>query len=81
MGSTHAARSYAQLQLALEKNEVFGVFFLNSQNNLIAFEKLFFGSINSASVHPRVVVQKTLEKNASAVILVHNHPGGNAKPR
>ena len=39
-------------------------------------EILFNGTIDSASVYPRVIAQKCLEYGASAVILAHNHPSG-----
>jgi DNA repair protein RadC len=46
---------------------------------VIAFEKLFYGTIDGASVHPRVVVQKALALNAAALIVAHNHPSGVAE--
>jgi len=66
---------YAELQ-----NETFGVMFLDSRHRLIAFERLFEGSIAGAEVHPRVVVQRALANNAAAVILSHNHPSGVSEP-
>lgn len=72
--------SYLKLQLAEEKNEVFGVLFFSSQQRLISFDKLFFGTVNMAHVFPRVIIQKALEYNASAVILAHNHPSGDSRP-
>jgi DNA repair protein RadC len=47
---------------------------------MIAFERLFRGTVDGASVHPRVVVRRSLELNAAAVILVHNHPSGKVDP-
>ena len=73
-------KAFCQLQLGGEINEVFGVMFINNANRLIAFEKLFFGSINSACIHPRVVVQRALALNAASVIFVHNHPSGEVNP-
>jgi DNA repair protein RadC len=73
-------RDYLRLQLANEPNEVFGVLFLTNANRLLAFEKMFWGTITSSTVHPRVVVQKALKHNAAAVILAHNHPAGICKP-
>lgn len=73
-------KAYLRLQLAEEENEVFGVFFLNSQHCLIGFEKLTQGSINRAIVYPRQVVQRAITLNAAAVILTHNHPSGSVKP-
>jgi DNA repair protein RadC len=71
---------YLRLQFADEPNEVFGVLFLTNANRLLAFEKMFWGTINSATVYPRVVVQKALAHNAASVIFAHNHPGGTCKP-
>jgi DNA repair protein RadC len=73
-------RAYFQLQLAGEKNEVFSVLFMNNSHQLIAFEKMFHGTINEATVYPRCVVQKALELNASAIIVGHNHPSSNLMP-
>jgi DNA repair protein RadC len=41
---------------------------------------LFQGTIDGASIHPRVVVQQTLTMNAAALVLFHNHPSGVAEP-
>lgn len=69
-------KRYCQFQLAHERDEVFCCLFLTSQNQLIAFEKLFFGTIDGASVHPRIVVRRVLELNAAAAVFSHNHPSG-----
>ena len=42
--------------------------------------ELFLGTIDSATVHPRVVVQRALEVNAAAAVIYHNHPSGVAEP-
>jgi len=60
--------------------EVFACLFLDNRNRLIAFEELFRGTIDGASVHAREVVRKALHHNAAAVILSHNHPSGVAEP-
>ncbi len=73
-------KNYLSAQLRLSEQEVFAVLFLDSQHRLIAFEKLFHGTIDGASVHPREVVKKSLHFNAAAVILAHNHPSGVAEP-
>jgi DNA repair protein RadC len=71
---------FLQLALAREKTEHFAVIFLNNQHRLIAYELLFQGTINGATIHPRVVVQKALAHNAAAVVLAHNHPSGCCEP-
>ena len=76
LNNSSNVRAYLQLQLADEKNEVFGVLFLSNSNRLLAFEKLFYGTINEAVVYPRIIAQKALEHNAAKVILTHNHPSG-----
>jgi DNA repair protein RadC len=53
--------------------------FLNSRHRVIELAELFQGTIDGASVFPRVVVQKTLELNAAAVVLFHN-PSTIAEP-
>ncbi len=76
---THTAE-YLQAQLQHCQEEVFAILYLNNQHQPIHFEKLFYGTIDAASVYPRVVVKKTLQQNAAAVIIAHNHPSGIAEP-
>ena len=71
---------YLVMQLAMEQREVFGVIFVDRQNQVLAFEKLFFGTVDATSVYPREVVKRCLQLNASAVILAHNHPSGHPEP-
>lgn len=75
-----AVSSFLRLALGREKREVFAVIFLDTQHRMIAFEKLFYGSIASSAVYPRIVVQRALAHNAAAVILAHNHPSNNVEP-
>ncbi|MFZ5699631.1 MAG: RadC family protein [Pseudomonadota bacterium] len=80
MSNPVATARFLQLSLAQEKNEHFAVLFLTTQHHLIRFETLFTGTLDGASVYPRVVVQKALEHNAGAVIFAHNHPSGACEP-
>lgn len=73
-------KDFLTYKLGGYEREVFGVMMLNSQHQLIEFRELFFGTIDSASVHPREVVKAVLEVNAAAVILAHNHPSGISEP-
>ena len=73
-------RSYLRLRLADYRNEVFGCLFLDSRHRIIAVRELFQGTIDGASVHPRVVVQQAMEVNAAAMVFFHNHPSGVAEP-
>lgn len=78
--STKDACDYVRLCLAREANEVFAAFFLDAKHRVLAFEKLFFGTINVTSVYPRVIVQRALANNAASVIFAHNHPSGQVEP-
>lgn len=63
-----------------DKREVFGVLFLDSQNRVIEYRELFFGTLTQTTVYPREVVRAALELGAAAVILHHNHPSGSMQP-
>lgn len=78
--SPEATRHYLRAILRDCRNEQFGCIFLDNRHRVIQYENLFFGSISSASVHPRVVVQRALHHNAAAVIVAHNHPSGVCEP-
>lgn len=78
--SAKLARDYVRTQLRHHQQEVFAVLFLDNQHRMLAFEELFFGTVDSANIHPREVVKKALAHNAAAVILTHNHPSGVAEP-
>ena len=73
-------QNYLRLRLADYRNEVFGCLFLDNRHRIITLRELFQGTINGASVHPRVVVQQALEVNAAAMVFFHNHPSGVAEP-
>jgi DNA repair protein RadC len=72
--------AFFRLRLGSEEREHFEAAFLNTRHQLIAVERLFSGTVDGAEVHPRIVVQRALALNASAVLLAHNHPSGHAEP-
>lgn len=80
LGSPRAARDYLIARLRDLQHEVFCCLFLDSRHRLTSCEELFRGTIDGASVHPREVVKRALARNATAVILAHNHPSGIAEP-
>ncbi|ORU92453.1 MAG: hypothetical protein A6F70_02745 [Cycloclasticus sp. symbiont of Bathymodiolus heckerae] len=73
-------KRYLQSKLAHQQREVFACLYLDNKHHVLAFEELFFGTIDGANVHPREVVKSTLQHNAAAVIFAHNHPSGNPEP-
>jgi DNA repair protein RadC len=80
LSSPAETRNFLRLRLAEYRNEVFGCLFLDNRHRIIAVRELFQGTIDGASVHPRVVVQKAMEVNAAAMVFFHNHPSGVAEP-
>jgi DNA repair protein RadC len=78
--SPSATRTFLVAQLRDRPYEVFCCLFLDNRHRLLAFDELFRGTIDGASVHPREVVRQALYRNAAAVILAHNHPSGVAEP-
>lgn len=73
-------RRYLQCVLRDKPNEVFACLFLDSRHRLIAFEELFQGTIDGATVYPRVVAERALKLGAAALIVAHNHPSGVCEP-
>ncbi len=71
---------FCRLKLGPNYNECFMVLLVNSKNELISYEIISEGTINNVPIYPRKIVELVLDKNASGVILVHNHPSGNTKP-
>lgn len=80
IGDPMTAIMYFQAELEHNEREVFMVLFLDNQHRLITTEKLFFGTINQAEVHPREIMKAALKHNAAAIIVAHNHPSGSCKP-
>lgn len=78
--SPDITRDYFKLKLADYEYEVFCVMFLNNQNQVLAFEELFRGTINETAIYPREVAKRALHLNAAAIICVHNHPSGETEP-
>ncbi|MGH8470603.1 MAG: JAB domain-containing protein [Gammaproteobacteria bacterium] len=78
--SPAATQAFLRLRLAARHFETFGIIFLDSKHRVLAIEDLFEGTIDGASVYPRVVVQRALEHNAAALIAYHCHPSGDPTP-
>ena len=75
-----AVIDYLYAALRDRKREVFKVLFLNKANGMTGEADLFQGTVDEAAVHPREIVRAALERHATAVILVHNHPSGRVEP-
>jgi DNA repair protein RadC len=75
---TNSKQVYLYLKKRMRdyKNETFAALFLDSQHRVISYEELFSGTINSATIHLRPIIERVLQLNAAALILAHNHPSG-----
>lgn len=80
LSSWDALLEYCQTAMAHRELEQFRVLYLDRKNVLIADEAQADGTVDHVPVYPREVVKRALELNASAVILVHNHPSGDPSP-
>ena len=75
-----AVSHYLQTSMAGLTREQFRLLFLDRQNRLLADEVISDGTIDHTPVYPREVVRRALANNATALILVHNHPSGDVRP-
>ncbi len=80
LSSWDALMSYCKTVMAHRETEQFRVLYLDRKNTLIADEAQAQGTVDHVPVYPREVVKRALELNASALILVHNHPSGDPTP-
>ncbi len=72
--------NYCNLTMGFKRKEFFRILFLDKRNFLLADELLDSGTIDKVSVYPREIVKHAIAHNASAIILVHNHPSGDCAP-
>ncbi len=80
VSSWQALLDYCRAAMGHEKTEAFRIIFLDRKNRLITDEVQQRGTIDHTPVYPREVVKRALELGATALILVHNHPSGDATP-
>ena len=73
-------KEFLKRKLSHQEREIFMCLYLDNKNQMIAFEELFAGTVDQVSVYPREVVKQSLKKNASALIVGHNHPSGIPEP-
>ena len=74
MGSFSAVLDYCRTAMAYLDREEFRILFLDKKNLLIADEVQATGTIDHAPVYPREIMRRAFELNATAIILIHNHP-------
>ena len=80
ISSWDAILDYCHTTMSHRETEQFRVLYLDRKNTLIADEEQARGTVDHVPVYPREVAKRALELNASALILVHNHPSGDPTP-
>jgi DNA repair protein RadC len=80
VGNPTDANDFLRIRLGALAHEEFHVLWLDNRHRILDCQKLFAGTIDGASVHPREVVRAALNVNACAAIFAHNHPSGVAEP-
>jgi DNA repair protein RadC len=72
--------TFLKMEIAELEVEEFRILLLDSSNQLIDTVTITRGLVNETLIHPREVFKEAIRKNATSVILVHNHPSGNPNP-
>jgi DNA repair protein RadC len=80
LSSWDALLRYCETAMAHRDVEQFRVLYLDRKNTLMADEVMAEGTVDHVPVYPREILKRALELNASALILVHNHPSGDPTP-
>lgn len=80
IGNPMDAADFLRMRLGALLHEEFHVLWLDNRHRILDCQRLFTGTVDGASVHPREVVRAALGINASAAIFAHNHPSGVAEP-
>jgi len=80
IGAWDQLLDYCHIAMAHEKIEQFRLLFLDKHNKLIADEIQQKGTVDHTPVYPREILKRALELNASAFVMIHNHPTGNPDP-
>ncbi|CAM3787025.1 DNA repair protein RadC [Polynucleobacter antarcticus] len=80
LSSPGYVREFLQAKYGRLPHEVFICLYLDSRLRLIECQELFRGSNNRTAVYPREILKEALSRNASALIVAHNHPSGSSEP-
>lgn len=70
----------AMARIGSKGTEEFWTAFLDTKNRVIAWEQVSKGTVNATPVFPREIMARALALEAAAIILAHNHPGGDPTP-
>jgi DNA repair protein RadC len=80
IGNPRDSENFLRMRLGALLHEEFHIVWLDNRHRILDVQKLFTGTVDGASVHPREIIRAALQVNACAAILAHNHPSGVAEP-
>ena len=78
--SAEIVYKYYKGKIGDKKQEYFYTVYLDTSKKIIGDKLLFIGTVNYSLVHPREIFKEAYLLGASAIICIHNHPGGNPLP-
>ena len=73
-------RQYLLLSMSALPEETLRVFFLDRHGKLMSEDEVTTGSIDRVRIYPRAIFRRALQKVAAKILVVHNHPSGDARP-
>lgn len=80
LNSPGDAANLVMYEMSALEQEHLRVILLDTRNRMIGVEKLYMGSLNSSMVRVGELFRAAIQRNAAAIILVHNHPSGDPTP-
>ncbi|QJB68036.1 JAB domain-containing protein [Parasphingorhabdus halotolerans] len=80
LAASGSLRKYLFHSLSSSKKEMFRVLFLDTNSRLIEDRLMGIGTVNRIQIYVREIIRDALELDATALILVHNHPCGDPSP-
>lgn len=83
LGTVYSSKKigeYMSKMYGCAKQELLVGIYLDTKNQVILQKKLFKGTLNSATVHPREIFKEAVKCSAARFMVVHNHPSGRVSP-
>lgn len=80
LNNWNSVLGYCTLTMGFKKQEFLRILYLDRKNRLISDNLMQQGTLDKVAIYPREIVKECITKSASAVIMIHNHPSGEAKP-
>jgi DNA repair protein RadC len=78
--SSEAIYNYFYASMRGLKKEILKAVYLNNQNQILSYQDISEGTVDSNVVYPREIIEGAIKNHAAALVIVHNHPSGNPQP-